>query len=378
MFMDYDVAVIGAGIVGASIAARLSAAGIAVALIDKGAVGAGGASAMSGGLVRLYDPDPLLMELAAFSIGLMADGMFATTYAHALQRTGALYRAAPEQLQDVRSAIHQHASVDYPMRLIASHELNGVQFPRCTDDERVNLFEPGACIGNVRLAASLLADEVRRNGLLLEHCPVQSIDCQSRHEVRIGLGESTLRCRAVVVAAGGWSRQLVPGLQLQTRSIPLARVMIDAPCSMPMIDAVTQSYVIPLTRQIVQTGCGFRAAQACPEDLPPPDLRHRQNAMDRARQMTGCQRVAVLDVLPGLDSYSPDGRPLLGFASDDSPLYLATGMSGLGFKFAPGIAQIAFEQLRGHLSSEQCSAGWPALSPTRALKRFDVATGVLP
>lgn len=378
MLMDYDVAVIGAGIVGASIAARISSAGLAVALIDKSAAGACGASALSGGLVRLYDADPLLMDLAAFSIGLMDDGIFAGTYARALQRSGAIYRAAPEQMDDLCRAIEQHASSRYPMRLIASRELDGGQFPRCPDPARVNLYEPHACIGNVRLATHLMADVVRRNGLLLEHCEVRAIDCRSPHEVHIGLGESTLRCRAVVVAAGGWSRQWVPGLQLQTRSIPLARVLTDTECGMPVIDAVSQSYLIPLARQVVQTGCGFRDTQQFPDDLPATDLRNRQDAVERVRQLTGCANPEVLDVLPGFDSYSPDARPLLGFIAEESPLFLATGMSGLGFKFAPGIAQIAFEHLYRRLLDQEASVGWSALSPARAMQRGDVVAGVQP
>ncbi len=39
MFIDYEIAVIGAGITGASIAAKLCSAGVSVALIDKGAAG---------------------------------------------------------------------------------------------------------------------------------------------------------------------------------------------------------------------------------------------------------------------------------------------------------------------------------------------------
>jgi glycine/D-amino acid oxidase-like deaminating enzyme len=378
MHMDYDVAVIGAGIVGASIAARLSSAGMTVALIDKGAAGASGASGMSGGLVRLYDPDPLLMKLTALSIDLMDEDTFANTYARALRCSGAIYRAAPDQLPLMQRAIDRYATDRYPMHLISSQKLHGGQFPYCVDGEYINLVEPHACVGNVRLATSLLTDVVRRKGLLLEHCPVRSIDCHSSQEVRIGLGDADLRCRAVVVAAGGWSRQLVPGLQLEARSIPLARVVTDTDCGMPVIDAVRQSYLIPLTPRIVQTGCGFRETRSFPEDLPPTDLRHRQDAMDRVRQLTGCANPQVLDVLPGFDGYSPDGRPLLGFMGDDNAIFLATGMSGLGFKFAPGVAQIAFEQLHRRLSGGPPSESWPELSAMRAVMQADSAAGVQP
>jgi glycine/D-amino acid oxidase-like deaminating enzyme len=378
MFMDYQVAVIGAGIIGASIAARLCRAGISVALIDKDGSAASGASALSGGLVRLYDPDPLLMELAAYSIGLMREGIFARTYARALRRSGVLYRAGLDQQERISRAIEEHASAHYPMRLISSEELSNEHFPQAASMERVNLYEPQACVGNVRLATALLADCVRRDGLLLEHCAVKAIECRSRHQAHVDLGAATLRCQAVVVAAGAWSRRLVPELQLQTRSIPLARVVTASGCSMPIIDSETQAYAIPLSRHLVQAGCGLREVGEFPEHLGRPDVRNQQDARERVQHLLGTNDPAVLDVLPGFDSYSVDGRPLVGFCNEQSPIYLATGLCGLGFKLAPGIAQIAFEQLQRHLRHQDPDGSWSALSPNRAMGRAGSLSSVQP
>ncbi len=380
MFIEHEIAVIGAGITGASIAAKLCSAGMSVALIDKGAAGSLGASGYSGGLVRLYDNDPLLMDLAAYSIGRMEEGVFATTYHQALRRTGVIYRAAPDQLDNLCRAIEHYGSEQYPMRLLSNRELDGGRYPRFTDEERVNLFEPQACVGNVRQAVAALCGVVRQHGLLLEHREIKAIDCRSRDLVHIELGDATLRCRAVVVAAGAWSQLLVPHLALEARSIPLSRVMTDSEWSMPVIDAVTQSYGIPLTRNIVQTGCGLRDSGVWPEHLALPDARHVEDARKRVAQLsdTWAAQVRVLDVLPGFDSYSADGRPVLGFCDEQSPIYVAAGMSGLGFKFAPGIAHIAFEQLRERVSGQRASCnGWSALAPD-SLQRSAVRQGVQP
>ncbi|EGH45148.1 FAD dependent oxidoreductase, partial [Pseudomonas syringae pv. pisi str. 1704B] len=68
---------------------------------------------------------------------------------------------------------------------------------------------------------------------------------------------------------------------------------------------------------------------------------------------------------------SADGRPMLGFCAERSPVYLAAGMSGLGFKFAPGVAHIAVEQLRRHLAGkDRACSGWSALSPGRSMPGF--------
>ncbi|KPW52353.1 Oxidoreductase, FAD-binding protein [Pseudomonas syringae pv. antirrhini] len=385
MFIDYEIAVVGAGITGASIAAKLCSAGVSVVLIDKGAAGSLGASGYSGGLVRLYDTDPLLMELAAYSIGLINDGIFAGTYARALTRTGVIYRAAADQLGTVCRAIEQYGNARYPMRLLAGHELDGERYRQCAAAERINLFEAHACVGNVRQAVAALCQVVRRQGLLLEHREIKAIECRAPDLVHIEMGDATLRCRAVVVAAGGWSQHLLPlplrhsllQAGLEARSIPLARVVTESDWSLPVIDAVTQSYAIPLTRTIVQTGCGLRDSGLWPEKLARPDARHAEDACTRINQLCGfAGNARVLDVLPGFDSYSADGRPLLGFCAEQSPVYLAAGMSGLGFKFAPGIAQIAVEQLRAHLAqTDRSCPGWSAFSPCRSMPNVVLAGG---
>jgi len=366
MYIDYDVAVVGAGIIGASIAARLCSAGISVALIDKGAPGASGASGYSGGLVRLYDADPALMALTSLSLGVLPEGVFADTYAKALRRTGVVYRAAFDQAEAIEAAIQRFAGSDYPMRLLSEREWAAMSPHGGRDGERLNLFEAHACIGNVRQASTALANVVRQHGLLLEQCEVKAIECVSRHEVRVALGQATLRCRALVVATGAWTRHLLPDLPLRSRSIPLARVSTAGMCSTPVIDAVTQSYAIPLTSRIVQSGCGLRNEARYPEQLAAPDIRHVEDALIRVRSLLGPTPAAVLDVLPGFDSYSVDGRPLIGFCGEDSPVFLASGMCGLGFKLAPGVAQIALEQVQQHLAGAWPEEGlWSMFSPRR-------------
>jgi glycine/D-amino acid oxidase-like deaminating enzyme len=367
MYIDYDVAVIGAGIIGASIAARLCSAGLAVALIDRGAAGASGASGYSGGLLRLYDADPALMALTALSLGQLAEGVFAETYGKALRRTGVIYRAAMDQAEAIDGAIRSFSRPDYPMRLLSAQEVVDMGVGNSADSQRINLYEPHASIGNVRQASSALANVVRQQGLLLEHCEIQSIDCVSRHEVRLAVGQATLRCRAVVVATGAWTRQLLPDLPLHSRSIPLARVGTAVHCTVPLIDAVSQSYAIPLTSAIVQSGCGLRDEARYPEQLAAPDRRHDEDARSRVQGLLGAAaQPAVLDVLPGFDSYSLNGRPLIGFCSEDSPVFLASGMCGLGFKFAPGVAQIALEQVQQHLAGAWPRSGsWSMFSPQR-------------
>lgn len=347
MNMDYQVAVIGAGIIGASIAARLLHLGLNVVLLEQGSVASLGASGYSGGLLRLYDADPLLMQLTAHSLRVMHEPPFADSYTRALRRSGVLYRAAVEQADVLDAAIEQYASADYPL-----HRVRGIG-PWAGRADRADLYEPHACIGDVRAATVRLCQGVRRDGLLIEHCRVESIDWQADGSAQIQLGEARLHCQTVVLASGAWTRRLLPELTLESRAIPLARVQTEAAWPLPLIDAVSGSYAIPLTPHIVQSGCGLRDRALLPEQLALPDARHIEDARQRVSQLAGGGQVRVLDIVPGFDSYSADGRPLLGFVDEQRGLYVACGMSGLGFKFAPGLADLAARQIQGYLRDGQ-------------------------
>lgn len=364
MDIDYQVTVVGAGITGASIAARLASQGLSVALLDQGSIGGLGASGISGGLVRLYDLDPLLMQLTAHALQVMQQAPFAASYSAALRRTGVLYRAGLDQQAQVRAAVERHASAQYPMLQVQGH----AGFAARAD--RIDVYEPHACIGDVRQASASLAGVVRSAGLVLEHCRVEAIDWQADGSAQLRLGELRLRSRVVVLATGAWTRHLAPELGLECRAIPLARLHTERAWALPVIDAPSGSYAIPLAPHLVQSGGGLRARGQWPEDLPAPDARHSAEVRERVRQLAGAGQVRVLDIVPGFDSYSADGRPLLGFVDEQRGLYVACGQSGVGFKFAPALADIAARQLQGFLRDGQREPepAWAALCARRGVQ----------
>ncbi|MBA6118044.1 NAD(P)/FAD-dependent oxidoreductase [Pseudomonas putida] len=363
MSIDFQVAVIGAGITGASLAAQLASQGLDVALIDQGSPASRGASAYSGGLIRLYDRDPLLMEMTARALKAMAGPVFTSAYAGALRQSGVLYRAGLEQQLALDMAIERYASADYPM-----HRVQGYG-PYKARADRADLFEARACTADVRQITARLCGLVRQQGLVLEHCQVQDIDWQADGSACLSLTGERLRCRLLVLACGAWTTGLLPQLDLQTRAIPLARVLTDQDWSLPVIDAPMASYAIALSGHIVQSGCEPRDRASLPEELAGPDARHMLDACQRISHLRPQAKARVLDILPGFDCYSADSRPVLGFVDDTRALYVATGMSGVGFKFAPAVAEIAAEQIGRYLSgvTSEPEPRWRGLSVRRAL-----------
>lgn len=365
MTIGCEVCVIGGGVVGATLAASLCERNIETVLLEAGTVAGQGASALSGGLVRCYDPDPTIMALASHALNVQRKTHFGEVFSSAILRTGMLYRAAPTQAAQIEYALSKYNCAEYPVRSLSAGEVDEMSWCVARRNDRVNLYEPNAGIGDVRMAARLMANIVMHQGMLLEHAKVEAIDMEKKDKCRIYTAQATFSCRVVVIAAGAWSHQLC-SQEMEVRTIPLARLYgADLP-HIPVIDAPALAYAIPTGRDVVQVGCQPRTHATHIKELSAPNQGHKEDALRRLRDITGaCSKARVLDVLAGYDSYSRDGRPLMGFTSNSSPCYIASGLSGIGFKLAPALADIASDEISRFLKRKTTRDFWHELSPER-------------
>jgi glycine/D-amino acid oxidase-like deaminating enzyme len=352
---NFDVAVVGGGIIGATIAAALADDGIRTALIDRGACGSQGASRYSEGIVRLYDPDADIMALAAASGECLGSTRFGRIFDPTIRRGGVIYADAPSAADALENAAKQYSSDEYPMRLLAGRDVSGVCGFLDARPDRVVLYEPRGGASDVRASVRLMANVVRAGGgAVLENAWVKHVG-QEKGRARLVLNQGTIDAQIVVVAAGAWSACLVPELGLYTRTIPLVRLFASRPLPIPVIDIAAGTYAVPLAGNLVHVGVGpqLRRVAAMPEELGPPLGGEDRDALRRLSEMTGRQETGpVFDVLPGLDAYTADGKPAIGFMGEDDPRYVATGLSGIGYKLAPGVALHASQQIAERLGRQ--------------------------
>lgn len=343
----FETIVVGGGIIGATTAAMLSNRGVEVALLDGATCAGQGGSAYSGGIVRLYDADPVMMALGRHASHVRQHSRVGQVFDRSIRRTGVLYRAKAEDEEVIRAAM---ASVEGTRFLTASELKNLTDFVKPSAD-KIDLFETQGGHSDVRFATHSMAHMVREQGLVIEHAPVLRLEQtdQGLAEVHLKSG-ATLHARCVIIAAGPWTGSLIKDLLIEARSVPLGLMETPQAPHLPIIDMTVGTYVVPFGGKVFGIGCGPRHSADLPEDLPSTGPAHVADSLTKLAALTGTDTEATsLGVLNGVDAYTPDARPVIGYRTPSSPFYVITGMAGLGFKVAPAIADIAATEIHSRL-----------------------------
>ncbi|WP_341961014.1 FAD-binding oxidoreductase [Pseudomonas sp. RC10] len=342
MKTSFDVIVIGAGVMGASIAAALVESGLDVALMEKGIGGGQGATRDTGGIVRALELDPALRPLTRRGAHHGTTGIVHAVFEQALKRTGVAYIANSEICGRYLDAVgtqnvELHASVS---------ALDNGRFSAFCDDECLLIERDGGMVDALS-AVSNLCRYVSEKATFLDHLAVDKC-VELEGSVQVHAGKLCLEATWVVDACGADGPLPRPPGVVHARTIPFTRVSCDEAPSMPVIAHHLNTYLLPLGRTLMQVGGQRRHRADHASHLNLSVMDNEQDVMARIAKL-GFDTQHSLPVVTQVawDAYTDDGRPLVGRSSANSHIYLATGFCGIGFKMAPSVAELLSFELRG-------------------------------
>lgn len=313
-----DVVVVGAGIVGLSIAFHLRENGASVTVVDRAGVGAGASGVQPGGVRQQWGTEPnclLAQESLRFyatvpeRLQMRVDPGFRTCgYLFLAHSDGALERlrsnVALQNGLGVRSRLVSPAEATELVPELDASSVTGAAW--CDED---GYFDRPQSI--LEALGSLFDVELR--------------DVSDLDELAAG---------AVVVAAGVDTPRLLPELPLHAESRTLF-----------FSDPIAERLLEPL---VVSAERGLAAKQLADGRLLASDLR----AGERASVRSGFEEllprlvyVALPSVVEGLYDVTPDHQPILGQVRDG--VWVAAGFSGRGFMQAPAVGRIVAESVLG-------------------------------
>jgi sarcosine oxidase len=356
--IDFDVLVVGGGVMGAAAAWHLADRGAAVVLLDRfQPKHVYGASHGASRIFRFAYPDPYYVAMARAALPLWRE-VEQRSNRRLLVVTGGVDHGRSAALDDIAAAL---TSAGVPGEWLtpreAEHRWPGLRF-----EHRV-LFHPAGgrlhaddCVSALTQLASD-AGAVVRYGVRVEEL------VRNGSAVEVRASDGTHRARRVVVTAGAWTEQLLG----QLLPLPSLRVTQEQPAAFPARDEsapwpsfihhrdpayAPYEFVYGLQSPGDGVKVGFhRAGEPCH-----PDGR---SFRPEPRQLTALQEY-VREWAPGLAADDPapisctyTSTPTQDFVVDaDGPLAVGAGFSGHGFKFAPLVGQILADLAMGKREPE--------------------------
>jgi sarcosine oxidase subunit beta len=344
---NYDAIVVGAGVVGCSIAFHLSRAGKRVALVDKGGICAG-MSARSGALIRMHYTFAREVELAWKSLGYFANWARIVGGECGFVRTGFALVVGDDNAARLRRNVDMMKNIGVEVELCDPARLRAIDPSANIDDIALAAYEPQSGYADPVATTRSLALAAHKNGSeLLPNSPVAQVlvDGSGANGVRL-IDKRLLHANAVCIAAGPWTDRLLSALGSQI-GIKAERAQIaffrrpPTISHIAYIDCIAGSYFRPQGADLSLAGLG----EWRPEGEPNPDDFQETNDADfieevRCRlghRLPLMKNAAYVMGHAGIYDVSPDSRAVLGKVPGIGGLFVAAGFSGTGFKTSPAV-----------------------------------------
>ncbi|WP_422461983.1 NAD(P)/FAD-dependent oxidoreductase [Endozoicomonas sp. ALB115] len=342
--MDYDAIIVGGGIIGLSAAHKLATNGKKVAVLEKKRPGAG-ATGLSGGLIRVFDPEIELAEFAAESYNLFNTNKN-IPYKDSFVKTGALYvrdASTRSETEHIIQILNQKYS--YYSELLNKDQCTEL-YPNISwqDSESVIVVhEPNAGYADPLKISLSLVDKIEYLGSdILEGTEVSGFVSKSGKIEAVKTNIGSLTAKHFVIANGAWAASLDCPESVRSREIQIHFFQNSKVHPILIDETLGGLYARPCIN-----GSSLVGVPLLEWDID-PDLKRSISCAENTRSIA-TQRLSSLVDAPlcggrrGFDGYTQTNQGYIKKSDFKKNLIWAVGWSGCGFKLAPAIASRIFD-----------------------------------
>lgn len=375
-----DFIVIGAGIIGLTMTARLLEAGASVTLLERNTVGSEASWAGGGILSTLFpwDYPESVNQLAMYSTSLYPHwtaALEAQTGIDPEYQVCGLHILHPDENDQARArnwcAAHAVAIKPHPL-FLDEDELVNTNKSRSDQSTHATLFMPSvAQVRNPRLLRALKIRIEQLRGDIVEHCEVSRLNSRDLKVTGLQTSRGQITGDQYIVAAGAWSSQLLGehALNLDIRPIRGQMLLYKLPQSpIQSVIAERAHYLIPRQDGHILVGSTTE------------DTGFNKNTTIKARiqlsDWAGNLLPALKNTLPlqhwsGLRPASYRDIPTISRHPVLKNLYINSGHFRYGVTMAPGSAEILLNEIIERtqpFSISPYQQGWQPVIHSPAIK----------
>lgn len=361
----YDFVVIGAGVIGTSVAHHLAALGAkSVLVLERGTIGAGTTS-QSSGLLRTHYSVRQNVELARSSwwaFNNFAEYVGDEEASCGLVKCGYMI-CAPEgdKLTPLRASLDAQRDMGIEVDLLdrdqARERLPIARF----DDAALIGFEPEAGFADAYLVATSFAKSARRRGVkIIEGATVTGVIREGRRVVGVETTAGSFSCGTLISTQNIWTPELAGWIGVPLPVKPERHTVLALEC-----DEGAYTFKMPAFKDLGSPGMLYYRSYGgnqmlvsegvVGETLNAPETEQGDISLDYvgevgaqvAERFPAYETAGLASSWTGVYDVTPDWNPVLGNVGDVEGLVVGFGFSGHGFKLSPGIGKLLAQHALG-------------------------------
>lgn len=350
-----DVIIVGAGVIGTGIAHHLLERGVdKITIFERDSVGSGG-TGKSAGIIRCHYGISAVASLALSSLEFFENAKEILGADIGFEQVGYLVGVGPENAEPFRASLANQRSLGIDTREIGHAEVAELWPTAYLDDFATFCFEPRGGYGDGYATAQALASSIRSRGVTIRQgTSVRELVVAGDKVTGVRLADGSVEhADVVVLAAGPWSVPLAAsvGIALPIAPVYVQEVVIDPGIDLgapPVFsDLVSKQYVHLRGAEML---FGNSSGESSLTPIEDPDVYPSRASNDvielvaekAMHRFPGIEDPRISTTATGVLDTTPDNNAIVSATGIDG-LYLATGMSGHGFKIAPALAQLTAE-----------------------------------
>ncbi|KVN14839.1 amino acid dehydrogenase [Burkholderia stagnalis] len=360
----YDFIVIGAGVIGASVAHHLASLGAgSVLVLERGMIGTGTTS-QSSGLLRTHYSVRQNVELARASwwaFNNFAEYVGDDEASCGLVKCGYMICAPDgDKLEPLRASLDVQRAMGIEVEMLdrqaAQARLPIARF----DDAALIGFEPEAGFADAYLVATSFAKSARRRGVkILEGTTVTGVLREGRRVVGVDTTAGRFTCGTLISTQNIWTPELSGWIDVPLPVKPERHTVLALECD------AHYSFKMPAFKDLGSPGMLYYRSYGgsqmlvsegvVGETLNVPETEQGDISLDYvaevgaqvAERFPAYETAGLASSWTGVYDVTPDWNPVLGNVGDIDGLVVGFGFSGHGFKLSPGIGKLLAQHALG-------------------------------
>jgi glycine/D-amino acid oxidase-like deaminating enzyme len=361
----YDVVVIGAGVIGSSVAFHLQKLGAkSVLVLDRATIGAGTTS-QSSGILRTHYSVKENVELARKSWAVFND--FAAYLGDdeascGLVKSGYMIVAAEgDKVEPLRASLEQQRQQGIPLELLSAQQAHELMPIARFYDAALIGFEPEAGFADAYLTATSFARAARRGGVTIrENVTVNRLLIEHGKVRGVSTSVGDFAASTVISTQNIWTPELAGWTGKSLPVSPERHAVLALEC-----EGAAYTYAMPVFKDLASRGMLYYRSYGgnqmlvsegtAGEKLDTADTEQGDIPMDYvvevgaqvAERFPAYEAAGIASSWTGVYDVTPDWNPVLGALPGIEGLVVGYGFSGHGFKLSPTVGKVLAQAALG-------------------------------